>query len=298
MTDITLQQIEIFLTVAEQLSLSEAAKELFINQSAVSRWIQRLEGSLNIKLFVRNNRGVRLTPDGEFLYAELKPLFSGLSATLRNMRSLCDLPENIIRVGCFNADEVMEMLKTLMDKFAAVRPDLLIEIVPSDFKDLLEAMALGTIDCAVTYHLGFGEYHMIRSKKIKQLDSYFAISSHHPLAAGEKLQAERLKDEILFLLTLGEMQRTEERAFEVCMANGFAPKEIRYLPSLLAIEMAVRDMRGFSINGPDFGRRFKNEIKRYRIENVRTPQYMIMAWREGGCTAVTKQFIDSVDEIE
>ena len=94
--DITLQQIEIFLTVAEQLNLSGVAKELFINQSTVSRWVQRLESSLNTKLFVRNNRGVSLTPNGEVLYAELKPLFCGLSETLRKMRSIGDMPGSFI----------------------------------------------------------------------------------------------------------------------------------------------------------------------------------------------------------
>jgi DNA-binding transcriptional LysR family regulator len=294
MTDITLQQIEIFLTVAEQLNLSEAAKDLFLNQSAVSRWIQRLEGSLNAKLFVRNNRGVELTPDGEFLYAELKPIYNRLSMTLRSMRSLYDMPANILRVGCLDSDEVMETLKELVDSFAPSHPDVLVKIEPSNFKDLRENLVLGNLDCVITYYLGFGEYHTLKSKKIKKLESYFAISSHHPLAASDKLPTEQLGSENLFLLTLAEMRDPEERAYNLCKANGFTPKEVKYLPSVLALEMAVRGMRGISINGPNFGRRFGNEIKLYQIGNVEPNQYMILAWREGGCSEIIRQFIDSV----
>jgi DNA-binding transcriptional LysR family regulator len=264
MTDINLQQIEIFLTVAEQLNLSEAAKDLFLNQSAVSRWIQRLEGSLNTKLFVRNNRGVELTPDGEFLYAELKPIYARLSTTLHNMRSIYDMPENIIRVGCLDSEEVMEMLKSLVNRFEASHPDVLVKIEPSDFKNLRENLVLGNIDCAITYYLGFGEYHTLESKKIQKLESYFAISAHHPLAVSDTLPTEKLNNEKLFLLTLAEMRGPEDRAFNLCRANGFMPKEIVYLPSVLAIEVAVRGMRGISINGPNFGRRFGSEIKLYK----------------------------------
>jgi DNA-binding transcriptional LysR family regulator len=71
--DITMQQIEIFLTVAERLSLSGAARELFLDQAGVSRWMQRLEESLNATLFIRTNHGVELTDEGKFLYNELKP---------------------------------------------------------------------------------------------------------------------------------------------------------------------------------------------------------------------------------
>jgi DNA-binding transcriptional LysR family regulator len=296
MTNITLQQIEIFLTVAEQLNLTEAAKDLFINQSAVSRWIHRLEGSLHTTLFVRNNRGVELTPDGVFLYAELKPIYSRLSTTLRSMRSLYDMPQPIIRVGYLESDEIVEILKNLVEMFEVTHPDVMIRLEPFDFKDLRENLVLGNIDCAITYYLGFGEYHTLKSKKIKKLASYFAISARHPLAAFDTLPAERLADENLFLLTLAEMRGPEERALGMCRDNGFTPKEIIYLPSFLALEMAVRSMRGICINGPNFGRRFGSDIKLYEIAGARPEQYIIVAWHEGRCPEIAKQFIDVIHD--
>jgi DNA-binding transcriptional LysR family regulator len=99
MNDITMQQLEIFITVAERLSLSEAAKDLFLNQSAVSRWIQRMETSLNTQLFLRNNRGVKLTERGEYFYKELKPIFEKLGRTLQTLRGMYDIEDNILRIG-------------------------------------------------------------------------------------------------------------------------------------------------------------------------------------------------------
>ena len=297
MTDITLQQIEIFLAVAEELNLSAAAKGLFLNQSAVSRWVQRLESSLNTKLFIRNNRGVTLTADGEFLYTELKPIFTGLSATLRSMRTLYATPENVIRVGCINDDEVIGALKVFVDKFSVANPDALIKVAPSSFKDIQEALVLGIVDCCLTYQLGFAELLHTQVKKIKRLNSFFAISSRHPLAKDDKLCTPQLSNETMFLLTLSEMKNSEERAIELCRDNGFTPNKIKYLPTLLAIENAVRGMHGFTINGNSFGQRYKDEIKLYEVENVMTPQHIILAWREGKHTAAARLFIDSIPEM-
>ena len=73
--NITLQQIQVFLTVAEHGSFSNAAKNLFITQPAISKLIKRLEDELNTELFIRGNRSVTMTKSGEYYYSEWRPIF-------------------------------------------------------------------------------------------------------------------------------------------------------------------------------------------------------------------------------
>ena len=61
----TLQQIQYAVSVAETGSINRAAKELFLSQSRLSGAMQELERELGITLFLRTNRGVRVTPEGE-----------------------------------------------------------------------------------------------------------------------------------------------------------------------------------------------------------------------------------------
>lgn len=64
----TLQQIRYALAVSEKGSMSRAADELFITQSALSCAIRDLEAETGITIFLRTGKGVSLTPDGtEFL---------------------------------------------------------------------------------------------------------------------------------------------------------------------------------------------------------------------------------------
>lgn len=68
----TLIQLQYVLTVVEQKSINSAAKKLYVSQSSVSGAIKELETELGITLFLRNNRGISLTKEGEdfIIYAK------------------------------------------------------------------------------------------------------------------------------------------------------------------------------------------------------------------------------------
>lgn len=297
MNDITLQQIEIFLTVAEQLSLSEAAKDLFLNQSAVSRWIQRLETSLNTKLFLRNNRGVVLTDHGEFLYNELKPMFEKLGQTLHTLRGMYDIKNNILRVGCIDSSEVLGALREAVRAFERAYPDTILKIELFDSMRLREELVCGNLDCIVSYSLGMGEYWNIVSRRIKRLHTYLGISAHSILAESTDIPIIALNNEILYLLYIAEMKDPEIRALETCRKIGFVPKEIRYMPSYFALELAVKNGRGFSIGGINMRDHFGPDIKLYHISEPYQEQYVIMAWRENNCSELARAFISTIKDL-
>ena len=66
-----LEQYRVFCSVAEQGSISAAARQLYLSQSAVSQDIRSLEESLGTRLFTRMPRGVSLTSDGQTLAKSL-----------------------------------------------------------------------------------------------------------------------------------------------------------------------------------------------------------------------------------
>ena len=61
----TLQQLKYAITVADHGSMNEAAKELFISQPSLSGAMKELEKELGFDLFLRTNRGIIITPEGE-----------------------------------------------------------------------------------------------------------------------------------------------------------------------------------------------------------------------------------------
>lgn len=71
--DINYELYKVFYHVAVTLSFSEASKQLFISQSAVSQSIKVLEKKLNQPLFIRSTKKVSLTPEGEILLKHVEP---------------------------------------------------------------------------------------------------------------------------------------------------------------------------------------------------------------------------------
>jgi len=82
----SLDPLKGFAAAARHLSFTKAAAELFLTQSAVSRQVHTLEEQLGVKLFRREVRGLRLTPEGEVLQraaAELLGRFGDVCAGLK-----------------------------------------------------------------------------------------------------------------------------------------------------------------------------------------------------------------------
>lgn len=61
----TLQQLRYAVTIAECGSMNEAAKRLFLSQPSLSETIKELENEIGLDIFLRSNRGIVITPEGE-----------------------------------------------------------------------------------------------------------------------------------------------------------------------------------------------------------------------------------------
>lgn len=98
-SDINLNLYKIFYEVALNESISNAAKKLFITQSAVSKAIKKLEEELNTELFYRNPKGVKLTDKGEELIFYVEEAFNNLVTAERTMIESKTLNKGKISIG-------------------------------------------------------------------------------------------------------------------------------------------------------------------------------------------------------
>lgn len=73
-----LNALRAFEAAARHLSFTRAAEELFVTQAAVSHQIKSLEEHLTIKLFMRKNRALLLTEEGQAYYLDIKDIFTAL----------------------------------------------------------------------------------------------------------------------------------------------------------------------------------------------------------------------------
>jgi DNA-binding transcriptional LysR family regulator len=90
---IQLQQLIFFEKIAETSSMNKAAEALFMSQPNLSKAISNLEKELNIKIFDRTNKGVKLTEDGYKLYKYVKTMHRQLDMIQGISKQ--EIPDNI-----------------------------------------------------------------------------------------------------------------------------------------------------------------------------------------------------------
>ncbi|ROS01776.1 LysR family transcriptional regulator for bpeEF and oprC [Sinobacterium caligoides] len=146
--DWNLNDLPLFVAVAEQQSISQAALRLNMQKSSVSRAMTRLEDRLGRRLLERNSRHLRLTTDGQQLYQQLQPLLASIDAVGAELGQQALSGELHLAVTLAFSREVMA--PRLAD-FSARYPDIRLRLsvmaqTPKLFEDKLDlAIQLGPL---------------------------------------------------------------------------------------------------------------------------------------------------------
>lgn len=99
MAKMTLDQLQIFLAVAECQHFTRAGEVLYLSQSSVSGAIQSLEDEYGVKLFHRIGRHIEITEAGELLQQEAEKIISQVTLTERGLRELNNLQKGELKLG-------------------------------------------------------------------------------------------------------------------------------------------------------------------------------------------------------
>ena len=140
--DINLELYKVFYYVATTLSFSEASRQLFISQSAVSQSIKTLEKKLNHPLFIRSTKKVLLTPEGELLLQHVKPALQLLDEG-ESLLSGDNLLKGQLRIAA--SDTICRyFLIDYLQKFHQTYPDVRIKVTNSTSIGCAELLEKGS----------------------------------------------------------------------------------------------------------------------------------------------------------
>lgn len=135
----------IFYTVANAGNISRAAKELYISQPAISKSIQKLEESLNCKLFSRSSRGVILTEEGNLLYGHVKEAFETLTVGEDKLKRSIELGVGHLQIGV-STILCKYMLLPYLKEFIRHNPHIRISIHCQPTNEVLQLLDEQKID--------------------------------------------------------------------------------------------------------------------------------------------------------
>ncbi len=138
--------LDIFCTVAAELSITRAAQRLGRAQSNVTTRIQQLEEELGVALFLRDNKRMRLTSQGEQFLSYAKSLLA-LAEEARQVLHPAE-PAGILRLGSMESTAASR-LPDVLAEYHRTWPKVKLRLSTAPSRQLLDAVISRSIDCAL-----------------------------------------------------------------------------------------------------------------------------------------------------
>ena len=228
--DINYELYKVFYYVATTLSFSEASKQLFISQSAVSQAIKALEKKLDQTLFIRSTKRVQLTPEGEILLRHVEP---AMNLIKRGESQLIDAASSggQIRIGA--SDTICRyFLVPYLKRFHEEFPNAHIKVTNETSLRCVELLETGQVDLIVTNYPNSNLSNLYSLKKIANFrDVFIANNSFSELRDRKIALRELLKYPIIML----EKQSTTSEFLH----NLFQQRQLDLVPE---IELSSNDL--------------------------------------------------------
>lgn len=196
--DINYELYKVFYHVASTLSFSEASKQLYISQSAVSQSIKALEKKLDQTLFIRSTKRVQLTPEGEILLRHIEP---AMNLIKRGESQLVDSSSTggQIRIGA--SDTICRyFLVPYLEKFHKEFPSAHIKVTNETSIKCVELLEAGQVDCIVINYPNSHLSNLYSIKKIKTFKDVFVANGSFAELQNKKVSFREMLDYPILML--------------------------------------------------------------------------------------------------
>jgi DNA-binding transcriptional LysR family regulator len=233
----TLEQLRIFIAVAEKQHVTQAARELNLTQSATSAAIAALEARYGIKLFDRVGRGIVLTQTGRDFLDEARGVVARAKAAAQVLNDLAGLKRGSLTLA---ASQTVGnyWLPPRIQGFQRIHPGIDLQVTIANTEQVAQAVHLGDAD------LGFVEGDVddpvLSARKIDGDQLIVVVGRSHPWVSQSRIAPKSLSTTGWVLREKGSGTRA---MFEAAIRKlGVKPSDLKValeLPSNEAIRAAV-----------------------------------------------------------
>lgn len=211
----------IFYYVAKYGNITQAAKILLNNQPNLTRAIKTLESELGCPLFIRNNRGMKLTPEGERLFEHIRIAFENIEAGEAEIIESRNLEKGTVFVA---ASEVALhcVLLPVLKQYRTLYPGIRLKISNHSTPQAVDAIKNGIADIAVVTTPTLPSA-MIEEVTVRKFHEVAVCSAAFSELLGEKVGFAELLS--YPMISLG----TQTKSFEL-YSDFFAEEGLHYHP--------------------------------------------------------------------
>lgn len=219
----SLRQIRYFLTVADLGGFTPAASRLFVAQPALSRQVALLEKELGFPLFLREARGVRLTPAGERFRERVIDIEDALNSAVEDGREFHAGQAGVLRLLHSSSIPVDSLLPAI-SQFVADSPRARIDLDRLSSEQQIGEIASGKADIGIIRLPVLRRDPAVRLIELASERLWVALPPGHRLSGKASLTLTELADEPFVSAVHRERGGLARRVTDLCLSRGFVPR--------------------------------------------------------------------------
>lgn len=173
-----LKQLEYFVTASEYKSFGKAAKKLYTSQPNVSKVIRSLEQELGRELFVRNPKGISLSPYGRTIYDIASDILRKANYIKKTGHTI---HENILYISSYRSNLIAQLLVDLYKE----EEDLWIEYRQGTMEEVVKQVSAGLSEIGILYISEQKQKEFMRILSERKLDFIPLSEKNSCVFAGE-----------------------------------------------------------------------------------------------------------------
>lgn len=231
----TFTQIDYFIIVAEELSVSRAAELCCISQSAMSRQIALLEEELEVKLIQRLYHSIALTDAGKTIYECFTRMRMELNTAIAKAAEQDQVFSEKLRLGALDAWDIDVLYADFFAAFRAEHPGLDLQCMVYNLGDMQNALEKGQLDMILTVKESLIAKKYLHTATVTPFHACLLYSRSHRLASLPEATLPDCDGETLLISTERNLQEYFKGLLEDIAKEGGKLKyfQVPNYPSIL-----------------------------------------------------------------
>jgi LysR family transcriptional regulator, transcriptional activator of the cysJI operon len=214
-------RLKVFYTVAQKLSFTKAATELFITQPAVTKHIHELEQQLGVRLFKRSGNSISITPAGEVLIRYAEKIFSTYAALEAELAQFNHQAGGSLRIGA-STTIAQTILPKVLALFKKAYPAVSFTFTQGNTNFITQQVIGEKIDLAIVE--GSSHYPQVSYAPFAKDEIVLVAKANSKLAKRGEITPKQLPDIPLVLREEGS--GTLDVIFKALHDVGINPKDL------------------------------------------------------------------------
>lgn len=274
-----IQQLRVFLAVAEELHFGRAAERLHLAQPPVSRTVRQLERDIGVDLFIRSTRSVQLTAAGSALVAPARDILAAAQQARATALAAGRGEAGTVTLAYAGASTHV-LVGMLAREVRRTFPSIVFRLNSQEFAlPALARVLRGEVDISV------GRWDFVpagvQSRVIVEEHLVVAVPASHRLASETEVALADLAGEPFVALPPHEGSVLGDRLRRLSLGAGFDPDIVQVAPDSWTAMALVGAEVGCSLTVSSVAENVTDpHVHFLRVLDETLPVYLRMAWRE------------------